>query len=479
MRHARSSSKKRKGLTRALIVSSLISAVVVSSVVTAVANSVDITVFDGEERYSFSMIGADAESILARAETEGMEPISTIDECIFSESSTVLTVQRNVRLSVHVDGELHSFVVPENSVLGDALKENNIVLGEHDKIEPAVDTVLTADSDAEITRISLVTVEADGKKTDVELASGTVSDALKAADVQVNIIDDVVPAENTPIKDGMVVSVRRGLVITVMADGESITKRVVANDAESAIEQAGVELGEHDNIYLVYDETEVLAARSGIVRSGAVLRVERITKETAVETEVVAFDTEYKEIEGKYKDQEKVVTRGKNGEKQVTSEVTYADGVEINRTVVSEEVTVEAVNKVVERGTKTRADSNGNGTFVDHTGTTVGYDWAITGECTAYSWEAGSVTSMGTPVQHGYVAVNPNVIPYGSLLYITSPYGEWNYGYCYAMDTGGAAMSGRIIADLFYDSEDYCNEFGRRQMTVYVVEESKWPDGWK
>ena len=40
-------------------------------------------------------------------------------------------------------------------------------------------------------------------------------------------------------------------------------------------------------------------------------------------------------------------------------------------------------------------------------------------------------------------------------------------------------MSGRIIADLFYDSEDYCNEFGRRQMTVYVVEESKWPDGWK
>ena len=72
MRHARSSSKKRKGLTRALIVSSLISAVVVSSVVTAVANSVDITVFDGEERYSFSMIGADAESILARAETEGM-----------------------------------------------------------------------------------------------------------------------------------------------------------------------------------------------------------------------------------------------------------------------------------------------------------------------------------------------------------------------------------------------------------------------
>ncbi len=478
MRHVRGSKRKSKGLTRALIVSLLITAVVVSSVVTAVANSVDITVFDGEDRYSFSMIGADAESILARAETEGMKPVSTIDECVFSESSTVLTVQRNVRAAVHVDGTVQSLVVPQNTVLADALKENGIVLGEHDAVQPAADTVLSADTAIEITRSNLVTVEADGKKFEVELTDGTVSDALKAAGVQVNVIDEVSPAQNTPIEDGMEITVERGLIVTVVADGEKTTAHVVAGDAESAIKQAGVELGEDDNVYLVYDEAEVLAARSSNVRTGSTLRVERITKEETVETEVLEYDTVYQEVEGKYKDQETVLTRGQNGEKQVTYEVTYADGVEINRTAVSEEIITEAVDKVVERGTEERADSVGNGTFVDHTGATVGYDWAITGECTAYSWEAGSVTSMGTSVQQGYVAVNPNVIPYGSLLYITSPYGEWNYGYCYAMDTGGAAMSGRIIADLFYDSEDYCNEFGRRQMTVYVVEESKWPDGW-
>lgn len=478
MRHVRGSKAKRKGLTRALIVSLLIAVVVVSSVVTAVANSVDITVFDGEDRYSFSMIGADAESILARAETEGMKPVSTIDECVFSESSTVLTVQRNVRAAVHVDGTVQSLVVPQDTILADALQENGIILGAHDAIQPAADTVLSADTVVEITRSNLITVEADGKKIEVELTDGTVSDALKAAGIQLNIIDEVSPAQNTQIEDGMHVTISRGLIVTILADGETKTAHVVAGDAESAIEQAGIELGENDNIYIVYEETEVLAARSSNVRTGATLRVERITKEETVETEVLEYKTVYQETEGKYKDQETVLTRGKNGEKQVTYEVTYADGVEINRTAVAEEIITEAVDKVVERGTEERADSVGNGTFVDHTGATVGYDWAITGECTAYSWEAGSVTAMGTSVQHGYVAVNPNVIPYGSLLYITSPYGEWNYGYCYAMDTGGAAMSGRIVADLFYDSEDYCNEFGRRQMTVYVVEESKWPDGW-
>lgn len=478
MRHIRGSKTKRKGLTRALIISLLITGVVVSSVVTAVANSVDITVFDGEERYSFSMIGADAESILARAETEGMKPVSTIDECVFSESSTVLTVQRNVRAAVHVDGTVQSLVVPQDTVLADALNENGIVLGTHDVIQPAADTVLAADTVVEITRSNFVTVEADGKKIEVALTEGTVSEALNAAGIQVNLVDEVSPAQNTPIEDGMTVKVSRGLIVTVIADGEKTTAHVVAGDAESAIKQAGIELNDDDNIYLVYDENEVLAARSSNVRTGATLRVERITKEETVETEVLEYDTVYKEVDDKYRDAETILTRGQNGEKQVTYEVTYADGVEINRTAVSEEVITEAVDKVIECGTMERADAVGNDTFVDHTGATVGYDWAITGECTAYSWEAGSVTAMGTPVQYGYVAVNPNVIPYGSLLYITSPYGEWNYGYCYAMDTGGAAMSGRIIADLFYDSEDYCNEFGRRQMTVYVVEESKWPDGW-
>ena len=478
MRYVRKQSAS-KSITRKLITSILISVILLGSVVTAVANSVDITVFDGEKTYAFSMIGADAESILSRAETEGMDPLSEIDECVFSESSTVLTIQRNVRVALEVDGETQMYVVEEGSVLEDILNENSIVLGERDEITPAADTVLEQDTQVKITRSVRVFVNADGATKMVDRFGGTVSDALEAAGVAVERGDIVEPAEDTKLENGMEITVQRMVNVTVQADGEEITAKVVAASAEEAVEEAGVALGNEDALYFVYDVGEVLVPRGTTVQNDVTIRVERIETETVTETEVLPYETEYKEVDNRYKDEEKTVTRGVNGEKQVTYKVTYADGVEISREAVSEEVVKEAVDAVVERGTKARADAVGNKTFVDHTGTTVGYDWAITGECTAYSWEAGSVTSMGTSVQHGYVAVNPNVIPYGSLLYITSPYGEWNYGYCYAMDTGGAAMSGRIVADLFYDSEDYCNEFGRRQMTVYVVEESKWPDGWK
>lgn len=475
MRHIRTS--KKKGLPRALIVSLLTAAVVLGSVVTAVANSVDITVYDGEDVYSFSMIGADAEGIIARAETEGMEPLSTIDECVFSESSSVLTVQRNVRVSVKVDDTVLSLVVPEESVLADVLAENDIELGESDVIEPKADTVLLSDTQAEIVRSNRVHIRADGKDITVDQLEGTVADALHTAGITVTAADEVFPSEETPLEDGMSITVGRGLIITVAADGEETVAHVIAHDVEEAVLEAGVELGEEDNIYIVSGEEEILADRDAGAADGVTLRVERIYKETVTESQVIEHGVVYEDVEGKYRDQEKVVTRGKNGEKQVTYEITYADGVEASRTVVSEEIVTEAVDEVIERGTERRADESGNHTFVDSAGDTVGYEWAITGECTAYSWLAGSVTSTGESVQYGYVAVDPRVIPYGSLLYITSPNGEWNYGYCYAMDTGSAARSGRIIADLFYDSEDTCNAFGRRDMTVYVIQEGGY-HGW-
>jgi len=111
MRHLRPSKKRR--LPRALITWVLAAAVVIGSVVTAVANSVDITVHDGDDVYTFSLIGADAESILARAKTEGMAALSDVDAYVLSDSDTVMTIQRNVRLSVDVDGSVHILIVPK------------------------------------------------------------------------------------------------------------------------------------------------------------------------------------------------------------------------------------------------------------------------------------------------------------------------------------------------------------------------------
>ena len=72
------------------------------------------------------------------------------------------------------------------------------------------------------------------------------------------------------------------------------------------------------------------------------------------------------------------------------------------------------------------------------------------------------ITATGIPARHGVVAVDPNVIPLGSRLYIPG------YGEAIAADTGGAIVGNQI--DLCMESYDEAIQFGRRSVEVYVLE---------
>ena len=64
---------------------------------------------------------------------------------------------------------------------------------------------------------------------------------------------------------------------------------------------------------------------------------------------------------------------------------------------------------------------------------------------TGYSASATAKGASGRRLTYGTVAINPGVIPYGSLLYITSDDGKFVYGYAYAADTGAALVQGKAF----------------------------------
>ncbi len=92
------------------------------------------------------------------------------------------------------------------------------------------------------------------------------------------------------------------------------------------------------------------------------------------------------------------------------------------------------------------------------------YVAVMTMEATAYLPTDGDgygITATGIPATYGVVAVDPSIIPLGSRLYIPG------YGEAIAADTGGAIVGYRI--DLCMESYDECMQFGRRDVTVYVL----------
>lgn len=71
-----------------------------------------------------------------------------------------------------------------------------------------------------------------------------------------------------------------------------------------------------------------------------------------------------------------------------------------------------------------------------------------------------NVTATGTRPRPGVVAVNPKIIPYGTIMYIEG------YGWGIAEDTGGAIRKRTDLIDLFFYTHDEAYAWGRRTVKV-------------
>jgi 3D (Asp-Asp-Asp) domain-containing protein len=80
---------------------------------------------------------------------------------------------------------------------------------------------------------------------------------------------------------------------------------------------------------------------------------------------------------------------------------------------------------------------------------------------TAGCYGCSGITASGQHAGWGIVAVDPRVIPLGTKLFIPG------YGHAVAGDTGGAINGNRI--DLGMDTIGQALQFGRRDVTVYVI----------
>ena len=63
------------------------------------------------------------------------------------------------------------------------------------------------------------------------------------------------------------------------------------------------------------------------------------------------------------------------------------------------------------------------------------------------------------------------MIPYGTLMYITSDDGAFVYGYAYAADTGTAMMTGHAFVDLYYQTYEESVENAVIPVTVYIIDD--------
>ncbi len=248
--------------------------------------------------------------------------------------------------------------------------------------------------------------------------------------------------------------IERAIYVTVIADGEQVSYKTLKGTVKDVIAAGGFSLADSDI---------VTPSRYNNVTESTTITIERVSTATVTETEVIKYDTKKVKDSSLYEGQTEVKTKGENGKTEHTYTVTYVDGKETSRTLVSSKVVKEAVTEVVKVGTKIKSS------FKASANAPKNYKTVLTMRASAYTYgnDGGNYTCLGQPTRRGVVAVDPSVIPLGTRLYIESEDGKYIYGEAVAGDTGGAIKGNKI--DLFVESASECRAFGRRNVTVYIL----------
>lgn len=275
----------------------------------------------------------------------------------------------------------------------------------------------------------------------------TVNEILIKAEIGIGENDVVIPGLVETLYRGEIV-IGRTRPVHLMVDRKKLSFFTEKKTVQELLNEKNIDIGNRDYVNFdleskIYDNQEIIVKHY----------VEVVRK---VEV-VIPFTVVYRE--NRLLEKEKVVKfrNGADGILEKEFYTVYFGGEKITDELLSEKVVKPAVSQLYEVG-----QASFNGEYLKkYTMVSTAYSPRVI-ETDGNPW----VTATGLRSGVGVVAVDPNVIPLGSLLYIEG------YGYAVAGDTGGA-IKGNIIDVFFYSTEDAL-QWGRRAVTVYLL-----PGKWK
>ena len=179
----------------------------------------------------------------------------------------------------------------------------------------------------------------------------------------------------------------------------------------------------------------------------------------------------------------KVITQGKNGLKEITYKAKFRNDIEIERTVLSEKIISEPVNKVVQVNKKvvtTRSNTTRTATTNPATSASTSLAKKVAGKtpvvktfntsaycsCSKCCGKSTGITSSGARATSWYTLAAGKGYPIGTIIYIPYFKNKPNGGWFVVQDRGGAISNNRL--DVYMGTHSQALQFGRRTLECYV-----------
>lgn len=313
-------------------------------------------------------------------------------------------------------------------------------------------------------QLQVVTVsDSHGKRATVVSAEREVVELIAQAGISPSSTSDELLVTETG--DNNSIHILRAFSIPVTVDGSTSEIVTTGGTVEEVLAESGIHLGDDD-------ETE--PARDVIVQEGGSITIHRVSYDTYTVQEVIPAETVslYTSLFYRQQDYTQVLQEGVDGLDEVTYRDKYVDGELVDTDELSRVTLSGMVQNIVKQYGEGAPVSSFVGPEIVDGIPSEGVSQIFTAKrSTGYSASATAKGASGRNLTYGTVAVDPSVIPYGTLLYITSADGRFVYGYAYAADTGTAMQAGHAFIDLYYETYDESVKNAVISVNVYVIDD--------
>lgn len=341
------------------------------------------------------------------------------------------------------------------STVGEVLKEQEIQYGDHDYIEPSVDTHVEEAMNIVYKPAQKVFVTHNGKKEEVWTIANTVQELMDELNIKVNEHDHLSPSLETSIVKEMDIYYKPAMEVTLISDGKEKQFWTTSTTVADFLKDEKIELGKDDRV-----EPSI----TNEIEEEMEIKVIRVEKVTDVVEETINYAVVKRNDASLEKGQERVLESGQEGKVKKYYEVVLEDGKEVSRELVKEEEVQQMKERVVAVGTKTTTPTS----IVSRDNSTASSsgEWrtfvatAYNANCTGCSGITKTGINLHKNPNAKVIAVDPNVIPLGSRVEIKG------MGTYLAADTGSAIKGNRI--DIFQPNANY--SFGRQTVQLRIVQ---------
>lgn len=291
-----------------------------------------------------------------------------------------------------------------------------------------------------------VTIVADGNKTVINTVYDNPKSILKQAGISLQDAD-AYNVSTGKITNNSVITVKRAVPVTVDIDGKVQTVHTAKETVGELLSSMNLD---GDKYFSAQDKNAQLHTNSQV-------KVLNVSSRLILKDEVQPYQTIKEPDSSLIRGNEEVYQEGQNGLNRLLVREKYHKGVKVGEEVVQTSQLVRPVDRIIREGTAEPVSNHSIGFR--------SYSQVMYMEASAYlpyDGGGGGYTALGIPARYGVVAVDPNVIPLGTRLYIPG------YGEAIAADTGGA-VNGYTI-DLCMENYAQAISFGRRGVEVYILD---------